>query len=377
MTKLSQAFAIYAATFVLGFIAVSLLAYHASARFSPSPSGELYNKYLYINDNLDKYDILFLGDSRAFCAVQPERVDAVLGTSSFNLAHWTNWFPTQYPLVRDLAPHIPDHTTVVLFVGHINFFHSKIFDKYPITLPGIPEYLETGFSLLDIYDNIASFNPLLRFYHKRATVRTLFLQTMDQPLLTREAIPEQPHATTPLTTDLDLRIQALSALPEVAFVEVLRDKGDETSIALHKNNGSYERVEINEQYFRNKQKTARDEAKAAPPPAPDVRYVKLFWKMLKAFKDARVNLIIVELEEAPHTYGSPSVRDQWRAFVRSIAKPAAEESGFHYITLPLEAIPDAGYFDYNHMNSKGVDLFTSMLVKAIAPHIARTCKDCD
>lgn len=368
MRSFSQTCLTYAVTFIAGFAAVSLLAYLLSARFTPSTSGELYNKYLHVSQDPDKYNLIFLGDSRAFCAVQPEMIDEGLGTTSFNLAHWTNWLPTQYPLARDLAPIVAQGTTVVLFVGHINFRDSAIYDKYPISLSGVPEYLGAGFSLRQLYNNIASFNPLMRFYHKRSNVKTILLETMDRPLVSpRHKTPALANDSN--RTDLENQIEALSEQPNVAFVEVLKSGEKITSIALHKNNGGYERTELNEAFFRAKQRQYSDKQRPLPPTVPDSRYVELFNRILTAFKAAGVKLIVVELEEAPHIYGTPFVRDKWRSFVRAIAKTKTEANGFPYLTLPLEDIPDEGYFDYDHMNSKGIKQFTPMLIEALAPYI--------
>ena len=360
MKPLFRACFYYAGTFIAGFVVISLLAYYLSPRFSPSPSGELYNKYLYYTDNIKKYDLLFIGDSRTFCAVQPELIDNALGSTSFNLAHWTNWLPTQYPLVRDLATQIPKETTVVLLVGHINFQGNKIFDKYPIGIFNIKEYEEMGFSLLELFDNMASFNPFLRFFHKRATIRTIIFQTCDRSLYTLQ--PHSPSAP--------CRYGAYAKRPAVISVESVKAEGKVRSLALYKNNGGYERIELDEAFFRNKQQIDLNKPVQLTPPNYDSRYIKLFKKILSSFKSAGTKLLVVEIEEAPYTYGFSTTRDTWRKNLRSIIKKEVETNGYPYITLPLENIPDAGYFDHNHLNSKGIALFTPMLTKALASHIS-------
>lgn len=374
-TKLMKRFRaalIYITTGCLGFFAVSYLAFTCSSRFTPSPHGELYSKYLHITTQPDRYDLLFLGDSRAFCAVHPALIDQQLDTRSFNLAHWTNWLPTQYPLVRDLVHVIPPKTNVVLFIGHINFQHSEIYDKYPIGIASIAEYQNLGFRFQELWNNIASFNPLLRFYHKRSTVRSIFQSKLDQQCISFEpAFSPSPQSP----TELDLTIQALRQNAHVAFVETIRSGAHVTSLAVHTTDGSYERIEIDESFFRKQQNESSQRVPAIPPAKPDARYLGLYKKILTAFKETSINLIIVELEEAPYLYDSAVTRESWRRHVRSFAQTEAHANGFPYITLPLELIQNEGYFDYDHMNSKGIRQFSPMLTNAIAPYLIREAKD--
>lgn len=397
MKPLFRAWLYYISTFTAGFILISLITYYLSPHFFPSPSGELYGKYLYYIDNREKYDLLFLGDSRTYCAVQPELIDKTLGTTSFNLAHWTNWLPTQYPLVRDLAMQIPKKTTVVLLVGHNNFQESKIFDKYPIGIFNIKEYFDIGFSFWSLYDNLASFNPLLHFFSKRANIRKLLFRTFDisllhaatdytttynsflhffttkanvRKLLLRNFDNSLLHATTNCTTSY--QYEEYAKRPAVVRVQPVKAEGIIRSLALHKNNGGYERIELDEEFFRSKQQLDPNKPLSVPPQYYDARYIQLFKKILSSFKSAGTKLLVVEIEEAPYRYGSSANRETWRTHLRNTIQKDVEANGYPYITLPWDNIPDAGYFDYNHLNSKGIALFTPMITKALAPYLSTT-----
>lgn len=369
---LLRAIAIHTTAMIAGFLTLSLLAYALSPRFSPSPSGELYSKYLFFREQPDRFNLYFLGDSRAFCAVQPEQIDKLLGTRSFNLAHWSNWLPTQYPMAADLAHLFPTNATVVMFIGHVNFQGEGIYDKYPIGLDRVPEYLEMGFTPEQLWDNIASFNPFLRFLHKRGTVRTLLENNLARPWITLRDDPRDAPLGTAPTSEL---INRLAGRPEVDFIDPQYADGKTTSLALHKNNGAYERVELDEAFFRAHQHGGPDQHMAGPPRAPEPKYLALYKRILDDFSAAGVGLVVVELEEAPHVYGSRANRERWRHYLRSFAKPLAEAHGFPYLTLPLETIPDTGYFDYDHMNSKGIALFTPMLAKALTPFVGKRKAD--
>ena len=60
-----------------------------------------------------QYDLLFVGDSRTYCAMHPEQIDPLLGTRSVNLAFWAHWFPSQYPAAQDILEAAPAGTCIV------------------------------------------------------------------------------------------------------------------------------------------------------------------------------------------------------------------------------------------------------------------------
>src|SRR5687768_3481145 len=58
-----------------------------------------------------EFNLIYVGDSRTLCGIDPGVVDSAIGTRSFNLAHWAHWFDTQYPSFTQLVSQIPESTT--------------------------------------------------------------------------------------------------------------------------------------------------------------------------------------------------------------------------------------------------------------------------
>jgi hypothetical protein len=49
-----------------------------------------------------------------------------------------------------------------------------------------------------------------------------------------------------------------------------------------------------------------------------------------------------------------------------VAKPRAEARGFAYVRPDFESLPSEDYFDYNHLNSIGVEKFSEILAPLLA-----------
>lgn len=79
------------------------------------------------------YSAIFLGDSRTYCDIHPELLESfVPGMHALNLSNFSNWFPTQLGVVREIANRIPPGTQVIWSIGHQNFSSSRIPVVYPI-----------------------------------------------------------------------------------------------------------------------------------------------------------------------------------------------------------------------------------------------------
>jgi hypothetical protein len=343
--------------------------------------GPLDHKLRYYQDHAHEYDVVFIGDSRTYCDIHPDLFDAYRGTHSVNLSRFAHWFPTQYPFVKDLIPQLAPGTSVVWAVGHQNFFpvEGETSDVYPISSGDMLSYLEWGFSWSRVFKHFAEFNPLFRLYVDRGKIRKKLLDLSDKPfwLFTGTRISSPIPNIQETIEALHLR---LSNDPGVARVEVLTDEDRITSVVLYKRSGSYYRMELDYEYFRTKQtqlllemggKLSDEAARAWPIPAvPDESYWKLFVHMLEMFKHAGTRLIVVELEEAPFVYRNLFIREQYRTFMWRTVRPAVESYGFHYIRLPLDQLDDTDYFDFNHLNSRGIEKFTPLLSQALKPYIA-------
>ena len=116
----------------------------------PLSSEKLFYKAIHFTENIEKYDAVFLGDSKSFCAMHPEKIDKILGLKSYNLSHWSNWFPTQYALTNDLINILPDGFTVIWSIGHINFDDNNIRPIYPIGTSRVLELVGLGYSIQEL-----------------------------------------------------------------------------------------------------------------------------------------------------------------------------------------------------------------------------------
>src|ERR1044071_8369711 len=77
----------------------------------------LESKLAWYELHANEIDVIYIGDSRAYCGIHADLLDPLLGTHSLNMASFANWLPTQLALVRDLVPKIPKGTTVVWSIG--------------------------------------------------------------------------------------------------------------------------------------------------------------------------------------------------------------------------------------------------------------------
>jgi hypothetical protein len=48
-------------------------------------------------------------------------------------------------------------------------------------------------------------------------------------------------------------------------------------------------------------------------------------------------------------------------------RPKVESRGFPYVTTDLERLQNDDYFDYNHLNSNGIEKYAPMLAAALRP----------
>lgn len=347
------------------YFGVSLAYYAWNMPRQAASTDEVIGKVRRYEENASRFNLLFLGDSRTYCDISPKRIDALLGTSSYNLAHWSNWMVSQYALYQDLAPRIPKGTTVVWSLGRASFRDGEIAAKYPFTARQALHFLRAGIPLSRLWETLTAFNPLLRFSNKRLNVLTSIRNLLARPIWTP---PAEAIASTPGTpgTDWTSRYSA----PDVDRVEVLREDGRVTSVALHQHDGHYERVEIDHDFFVSKRQARQfsdAEARAFTVPEPSPAYWQLFLESLDTFQAAGVHLILNVLEEAPHSYGHPLVRKKWREFFLNRVAPEAEQRGIPFVYVDFSGFSDDDYFDYNHMNRQGAEAYAPLLARALKP----------
>lgn len=380
--KRLRTFAIF---FLLVYVSASL-GFYAFFTWYWAPrklSDQLPQKFAYYLKERESIDLLFFGDSRTYCAMQPELLDAALGVRSYNMSIFANWFPTQYPLARDLAPQVPAGATVLWSIGHQNFFPCpNIQPQYPIGLALAARYVSWGIAPGELTENLLYFNPLTQLYAQRSTIHKAYLRGADRQVASLgapTAMASQSGGAPGFGESAELAEaqslkKNLKKNPNVLEVEILKNAGRVTSLAVLSKLGSYYRIELDKNFFRAKQ---REEAQApsaraqgAPPPAAvEPAYWTMFTGMLDMFQERGVNLVVNEMEEAPYTYRGGANREKWRAFMRAHVEPEVARRGFPYIRTGFDHLQDEHYFDYNHLNSKGVEVFTPLLAQALKPYL--------
>lgn len=346
-----------------------------SVELEPRMDLGLPEKLAYFEQHRDEFDVVFVGDSRTLCGVHPELLDPLIGQRSINLAAWAHWFPTQYPFFQDLLPLLRDDVRVVWLIGHQNFVdrHSSVSTQYGVPLSEVPLYLSLGFSWNELRPNLVKLSPLgapLRPFLRwtkalRARADAFCASSLYAP-------PSPPGEVDPFAAPAEGLIAELKRDPATLSAVPVYSGGGVTSVAVQRRRGGYLRYEVNEEFFRGKQ--AKSKVRVGPnqselEPGPG-RYV-LFERILDMCARAGVRLVVVEVEEAPHTYERPQVRERYREFMRKRVQPAVEQRGFAYLRPDWDLIEDAHYFDYNHLNHKGVERFTPLLARTLAPQLGK------
>ena len=351
--------------------------FYARAHFPPiqptqAGTNNLINKRAWYELHVNDYNLVFIGDSKTYCGIHPELLDPLLGTRSLNLAIMAHWFPTQLPLVQDIAPLIPKGTTVVWSLGHVNFVHSTGVGRvYPVGINNALRYLAWGIPNTGIMDNVFYYNPALYFLSQREEIRRDLANSQERPLdlsvlgATRARAASNESETFPVSDD-DVRREkeTFEKDPDVFAVVVVKDEGKPTSLTVYFQRGSYYRVELDRAYFRRKQQmiTGRFDN-----PQIDKPLWYIFEEILRTFKANGVNVIVNELEETPFMYGGNQAK--FRKFMQETVQKKVEEYGFPYIRVDFDKLTDEDYFDYNHLNSLGAKTFTPMLAEQLRPHL--------
>ncbi|MBI2190707.1 MAG: hypothetical protein HYU36_01825 [Planctomycetes bacterium] len=386
----------YALAFAFPFalLLIVLAQWQAGEPPSIGPANALEKVAAY-RQHASDFDLLFVGDSRAYCAMHPERLDPLLGVRSLNLAHWAHWFPTQYPQMQHILEAAPPETLVVWSVGYQNFrpVHASVGTAYPIGRSNEARYLSWGFSPESLRENLAEYGDFdwaERFERGRPSF-TLG-DWLDLPGRLRARLDRWSErriaAWRPARAGLDPagREQRVRRLLEQALEEVRRDPavrqsevrtendgGRLTSLAVVRAGGGYERIELDPDFFRMKQRehaaelarAAEDEPKEFE---PDPAYWNNFAGVLDLFAGQPVRLIVNEMAEAPYTALSPERRARFERFMASRVRPFVESRGFPYVRVPWETFTDEDYFDYNHLNRRGIEKFTPLLAEALRPY---------
>jgi len=306
----------------------------------------LWKKQRYLKDASD-YSLVYFGDSRTLSNFHPDRLDPLLGTRSINLGAIAHWLPTQYPFLRDIIASIPKSSTVVWSIGHQNFsmVGKEITNNYPIA-PYRSEYLSWGFTEEQLKSNLDYYNSTENTLTRRKAWNTWIKQSYSKSV-------------------------GLASKADILSSETLLDEaGSPTSQDIKTKGGGELRVEINHEFFRKKQlefsgKFTAEHCLGEEP------YLKMFSEMLTLFRKNDINLIVNEVEEAPTSYADLQSRAACRDYMRRKIQPMVEAEGFPYIRVDWDRFGAADYFDYNHLNSDGVEKFSPLIAEKIRPYLVK------
>lgn len=330
---------------------------------APGPASLLPEKTAYYITHADVFNLIFLGDSRTYCAFHPELLDPLLGTRSFNVAHWTHWLPTQYAQIQDLVDSIPAQTTVVYSIAQSNFVHDDIKATYPIGLRNVPQYLTFGIPLPELATNLTTMNPLTYLLARRGEIFERVKELAARRVRGNNAPPATPIAFPGLVKQPGERQGVLRT-------EVQAPESKPVAVSNFMAGGGYLLEELDPAYFRAKQvrsSTGPSEQHFQVDPS---RWV-IFIALLDLLRQHRINVVVNVLEEAPFRYRAGALLQE-RAFMNGPVRRAVEERGFVFLRINLDRLTDADYFDNNHLNSRGVEKYTALFSSAVATHLVHT-----
>jgi hypothetical protein len=318
--------------------------------------------------------------------MSPTELDPLLGTRSFNVSTFALWFPTQFPSLQDLLPHVPSNTVVVWSIGHTSFRRGvagEVNTTYPIGVRNVPRYLRWGYPWSSIRANVIDYLPGLQLYSRRAHLRALLEALGDRRLRSGGSATATEMATEEASfheseilprsissQEVERRMGEIRAETSTMFVEPFYSGSAVTSLSVFQRGGNYERVELDAPYFRAMQAELAAHLKPEPVDrlVADPEYWQAFLGIVELFDRYGVRLVVNEFEEAPYHYQDPHNRDLYRGFMREIRR-FFESRGTPYVRVDFERLQDDDYFDYNHLNSKGIPVFSRMFADALRSHL--------
>ena len=264
-----------------------------------------------------------------------------------NLATWGHYFATQYAQLEDIIP--PD-TTLLWSIGHRNFqpfgeaLWSQVYppaqrepfahgddwwlEKYPISATNAPTYLAWGYPWYPVKQNILRFGPLGETIEKAKALRFTYNRRKNNPVASIELFdrppPPQPVANIPPPTPAPPQNvtpphtveSAIATIPEglldtadIATTQLLYAECRASSLLVHTCQGSYYRIELAPQFFRERQHALAEDIQRRKTPVvgqPEFIPSPTLWHNFVAILDFlgehKIKVVVHELEEAPYIY---------------------------------------------------------------------------
>jgi hypothetical protein len=367
----------------------------AGPTVKPSAAAVMDRLPWYLKHRRD-FDLIFIGDSRTYCGIHPGLIDPQLHTRSISLGQFSDWFPTQWPMIQDIAPLIPTGTTVVWSIGELNFNSDISVQRvYPIGWARALQLRAWGVDPPGLADNALFYSPATCLLADRARARTLLFKFVSDPkeFLSMCAFDFYLHWWTPpdpeprpISQITDRRAKGPFEFAwangqwtmdsRIEYSDLVRSEdGSVNSAVLFTKRGGYYRIELVPSFFRGKQKEmsrplSDSQVAASPPPQPDPAFWRLFDATLAEFKRYHVKLIVNEMAQAPFVWGNPILKRRNEIMMRTMVAQEVEKFGFKYVHVDFDKLTNEDYFDYNHLNSRGIAKFTPMLVEQLRPLVS-------
>ncbi len=310
---------------------------------------------------------------------------------------------------------IPRGTRVLWSIHNWDFDDNlQVRRVYPVGFADATRYWLWGAHNPGLLDNLLYYNPLTRFAVASGEFRSAAISFLGHPFrmagakladhlenhsaAAPDALPAPAGAKVqsvtlrmtdypgpagfatdgktgiPDTTDVRHELSEYYArFPFVARIAPVSDRGAINSVVLYLREGGYYRIELQSEYFRERQEEdGRQDAhppdeqaqKFVPPPLAPVS-LKMFRAGLEAFRKAGIPVTVNMMEEAPYTFGNEIIRRKYRESLDARIRPIVESYGDDYVHADYSAFTDSDYFDYNHFNSLGIARYTPLLVQKL------------
>jgi hypothetical protein len=346
-----------------------------------SPIGLPHQRLLWYREHRNEFDLLWLGDSRTYCAMDPAVHDPLLERRSMNMSIFGLWLPAQWAYFEDLLKEVPPGTAVCWSIGHINFNGGpkNLETMYPLGLARTVRYLLAGYGWADVRGNLFNFATSLELPRRAAAWRDDIDRFLSVPLRKPRPLPpvEDPPEVRALRAEAEALLAQVKADPATLSASVVSHDGRPTSVEAYTGRGAYRRFEVDAAFFRGKQREIAREAlgkvKAGDPSEyePDPLMWATFVRILDVMAASGRKVIVNELEEAPHCYANQAIKDSVRRFMRDRVQPAVEARGLVYVRADLDRLSDEDYFDYNHLNTRGTAHYAPLLAEVLRPQLQR------
>ncbi len=320
-------------------------------------------KYEHLKENYKKYDLVFLGSSKAYIGIDVKEIENQLNVPAFNYASMAHWFPTQYVQFKRLVPFLKNKT-VVWTISHEMFegesdrhqdiqiddvnknFYLDIYDYF--------EYMEIGFDNSDIFDNL-----LLRYLDSnfilfvRDSIQTKFRGVLNKPIVKQEIVINK------MQIDQKEVSNYLKLYPDYFDYRILDAANTKNAMLyIYRKSGHLACIELKPKYLREQQiLTGKGKVIKI-----DERKEKLFFKILQLFKKHNINLIVNNYWDAPYTY-SESSKENYEKYLYKIEKIVLKHN-FKFINSSIQ-LKDENFFDGSHLNSIGSKKYSKYLAKEI------------